>query len=222
MLSPSYASVTHQSQACWWWGDIPTLLTSLEGHPMHFYLDMGTFFGGVASTQFPLDRLHLCWLLPFRKLAVLLPSEVGEEGLKTDPHLPEFLWNRLEKEHHLSNPISLSGSCFTPGSMHPDWGRIRQSCCLHPDRRWVRLSSCQYPDRSFRVLSFPQTSMGNQSSQSPSGMWTHPWDTEIGWKVWAKASQTGQEAYKEEGTDEQPNWYYAPGGVVPSKLNRCH
>ena len=69
---------------------------------------MGTFSGGIASTQFPLDRLHLCQLPPFSKSEVVLPSKVREEGLKMYPHLPEFLWDRLEEEHHLSSPISLS------------------------------------------------------------------------------------------------------------------
>ena len=72
------------------------------------YVDIGAFFGDVASTQFPLDRLHLCQLLPFSKSEVLLPSKVGEAGLKMYPHLHKFLWDGSEGEHHLSGPISLS------------------------------------------------------------------------------------------------------------------
>ena len=68
------------------------------------YLDMDTFYGGVASAQSPLDRLHLCQLLPFSE------SEV----LKTYPHLHNFLWDRSEEEHHLSNPISLSNPLPAP------------------------------------------------------------------------------------------------------------
>ena len=59
------------------------------------YLDMGTLSGGITSTQFPLDRLHLCWLLPFSRTEVLLPCKVGEEGLETYCHLQEFLWDSL-------------------------------------------------------------------------------------------------------------------------------
>ena len=62
----------------------------------------------MASTQFPLDRLHLCQLLPFSESEVLLPCKVGEEGLEMYPHLPEFLWSSLDEEYHLSNTISLS------------------------------------------------------------------------------------------------------------------
>ena len=72
------------------------------------YLDVGTFSWDVAFTQFPLDRLHLCQLLPFSESEVLLPHKMGEECLKTYPHLPEFLWDRSEEEHHLSDSISLS------------------------------------------------------------------------------------------------------------------
>ena len=66
------------------------------------------FLRGIASTQFPLDRLHFCQLLPFSGSEVLLPCEVGEEGLETYPHLPEFLWDSSDEEHHLSNPSFLS------------------------------------------------------------------------------------------------------------------
>ena len=75
---------------------------------------MGTLSGGIASIQFPLDRLCLHQLLPFSESEVLLPSEVGEEGLKTYPNLPEFLWDSLEEEHHLSDPISVSIPLMAP------------------------------------------------------------------------------------------------------------
>ena len=48
------------------------------------YLDMTCLSGGVASAQFSLDRLHLCWLLPFSKTEVLLPIE-GEGGFEDVP-----------------------------------------------------------------------------------------------------------------------------------------
>ena len=86
----------------------------LRGMSHSLYLDVGTFSEGVASAQFPLDRLHLCWLLPFSKSEVLLPYEVEEERLETYPHLPEFLWDSLDEEHHLSNPISHSVPPLAP------------------------------------------------------------------------------------------------------------
>ena len=69
---------------------------------------MGALSKDIASAKFHLDRLHLCWLLPFSKTEVLLPIKLAEEGLKTYPHLPGFLWDSLEEDHHLSGPISLS------------------------------------------------------------------------------------------------------------------
>ena len=47
------------------------------------YLDVDTLSGGVTSTQFQLDRLHLHQLLPFSESELLLPCEVGEKGLQT-------------------------------------------------------------------------------------------------------------------------------------------
>ena len=65
-----------------------------RGSPIHSIL-MSTLFQGVlALPNFLLDKLLLCWLLPVNRTEVLLPCEVGEEGLETHPHL--------------SNPISLS------------------------------------------------------------------------------------------------------------------
>ena len=63
--------------------------------------------GGDSSGQFPLDRLHLHWLIPFSRTEMLLPCEVGEERLEMYPHLSEILWESLEEEHHLSDLISL-------------------------------------------------------------------------------------------------------------------
>ena len=85
-----------------------------QGTIYSLYQDMGTFSGGITSVQFLLDRVHLCWLLPVSRTDVLLPHEVGEEGYETYPHLPEFLWDGSEEEHHLSNPISLSVPPPTP------------------------------------------------------------------------------------------------------------
>ena len=72
---------------------------------------------GIASAQFPLDRLCLHQLLQFSETEVLLPTEVGGEGLKMYPHLPEFLWDSLEEDHCLSGPISLLILLPTPTSL---------------------------------------------------------------------------------------------------------
>ena len=84
------------------WRDI---LCTLSGY--------GHFLHGIASSQFPLDMLHLHWQFPFSESEVLLPRQVG----KSIPHLPEFLWDGLEKEHHLSGPISLSIPLLDPSSL---------------------------------------------------------------------------------------------------------
>ena len=47
-----------------------------RGMSHSLFLDMGVLSGHVASDQFPLDRLHLCWLLSFSKTEVLLPIKV--------------------------------------------------------------------------------------------------------------------------------------------------
>ena len=93
---------------------------------------MGTFSQGVSSTQFPFDRLHLCQLLLFSESEMLLPCEVGGEGLKTYPHLPEFLWGTLEEEHHLSNPISLSIPLPAPASLLEECTQTEGGLDHHP------------------------------------------------------------------------------------------
>ena len=85
-----------------------------RGSSHSLYLDVDTLSGGAASTQFPLDRLHLCWLLSFSESEVLLPHGVGEEGLETYPYLSEFLWDSSDEGQHLSDPISLSVSMLAP------------------------------------------------------------------------------------------------------------
>ena len=47
-------------------------------HPL--YLHVGTLSEGASSTQFPLDRLCLHWLIPFTKAEVLLRCEEGKKG----------------------------------------------------------------------------------------------------------------------------------------------
>ena len=43
------------------------------------YHDKGNLSRGTSSAQFPLDRLHLCQLIPFSRTELLLPHEEGEE-----------------------------------------------------------------------------------------------------------------------------------------------
>ena len=46
---------------------------------------------------------------------------MGEEGYETYSHLPEFLWDGLEEEHCLFDPISLS--VLPPTSHLHNWRR---------------------------------------------------------------------------------------------------
>ena len=58
-----------------------------RGTSCSLYLDVGPFLGGIASTQFPLDRLNLCQVLSFSESEVLLPHEVGR-GVRDIPPSP--------------------------------------------------------------------------------------------------------------------------------------
>ena len=49
---------------------------------------------------------------------------------------------------------SLASSCITSGSVHPDWGRIRQPSCLHTDKRWIGLSSWKFSEGLVITLPF--------------------------------------------------------------------
>ena len=92
---------------------------------------MGALWG-VASTKFPVDRLHLCCLLPFSETEMLLPIKVGGEGLKKYPHHSEFLWDSLEEDHHLSCPISLLNPLPAPASLLEVCTVTRGGLDIHP------------------------------------------------------------------------------------------
>ena len=96
------------------------------------YLDMGTFSGGFTLAQFPLDKLHLWWLLPISRTGVFLPCKVGEEGLEIYLHLPDFLWDGLGEEHHLFNPIPLSVTPLTTPSQLEENTQTRKGSGCHP------------------------------------------------------------------------------------------
>ena len=160
-----------------------------RGTSCSLYLDVGTFSGGVASAQFPLDRLHLHWLLPFNGTDVLVPCEEGEERLGMYTHLSKVLWGNIEEECNLSDPIPLSVPLLAPTLL---------------------LEECTQMEGGFDSHPTSTQTAGGHSSQSSTGMWTSPGDTGISQKVQTQVSQTGQEACKVEGTDDQPNWCHLP------------
>ena len=94
-----------------------------------FYPDVGTFSGDATSTQFPLDMLHLCQLLPFNRTGVMLPCEEGEESLETYPLLFQRPMGKLRRGilSFCSNlPVSpLVGSSLTSIRVQTYQGRVR-------------------------------------------------------------------------------------------------
>ena len=84
-----------------------------QGMSHSLYLDVGTLSGCTSSAQFPLDRLCLCWLIPFSRTEVLLPPKEGEQSQEMNPHLPEIMLESVEEKHCPSDPISLSVPMFT-------------------------------------------------------------------------------------------------------------
>ena len=120
------------------------------------YLDVDTFSGCVTSAQFPLDRLHLHWLLPISRTEVLLLCKVGEEGLETYIYLLEFLWDGSEEEHHLFDPSPCQ---------FPHWLLLcncKRALRLREDQtviplvpRW-RGQATTHPSNSYRTTSRPE------------------------------------------------------------------
>ena len=88
------------------------------------YLDVGPFSWGVASTQFPLDRLHLHQLLSINRTDMLLPCEEGEERMGTYPHLSQDTMGEFgggTSSFPSDLPVSPHASfSSTPGRVHPD------------------------------------------------------------------------------------------------------
>ena len=87
-----------------------------QGSSHLLYLDVNTISGGTSSTQFPLDQLHICKLLPFPETEVVLPQEEVEVGLKVFPLFQEALWQSSEEEHCLSDAIPL---LIPSSALHP-------------------------------------------------------------------------------------------------------
>ena len=113
------------------------------------YLDVDTLSGSAFSAQFPLDKLCLCWLIPFARSDVLLPHGEEEENLDVYPHLSEILWESSEEEHHLSNPISLSvPMSATPPHLEED-NQMEGGPCHHPASTQTEGGLGYHPASSF-------------------------------------------------------------------------
>ena len=102
------------------------------------YLNVSTFSGGASSTQFPLEQLCLCRLFPFTDADVVLPQEEGEMGLKVFPHFQEALWQRSEKEHHLSEPISLLVPLSAPHPHQEEGTQMERVSVFYPALRLLQ------------------------------------------------------------------------------------
>ena len=133
------------------------------------YLEVGTFSRSIASTQLTLDRLHCSGYFLSVNQRCCYYVRWGKRVWR-HTSISQISYGIGQRRNTIFPVPSLwqfpAGSCFTSGSAHPDWGRIRQSPCLCLYRRWVRLSSCQYPDGRVRVSPFSLTWMGSQSSRA--------------------------------------------------------
>ena len=128
-----------------------------QGMTHSLYLDIGHFSMSVTFAQFPLERLHLHWLLPFSRTKVLLPCKVGEEGLETYPPSPTvpmgwFRGGTLSFQSHL--PVSFpadSSSAIGRGT------QTKGGSDCHP-------TSMQ--TEGVRLTSIPQTPTDNNQTRA--------------------------------------------------------
>ena len=74
------------------------------------YLDVTTLSGGASSSQFPLDQLFQCKLLPYSDTKMVLPREEGEEGLKVYSFFQESLWKSFKDSLITPHPHGEEGS----------------------------------------------------------------------------------------------------------------
>ena len=96
------------------------------------YLDVTTLSSGALTAQFPLDQLCLWWLLPSSQTQVVLPCEAEDEELKDCPILQEMLWESSEEDHHVSDPILLSGPPSPFFLHHKDSSQTEEGPSLCP------------------------------------------------------------------------------------------
>ena len=101
------------------------------------YLDATTLSWGTLSTQFPLDWLLLCRLLPYSDTEVVLPWEEGEEGLKVYPFFPKTLWKSSKEEHCLSDPILLLVP-LSPPTHQEESSQTKEGSGIHPALKWLQ------------------------------------------------------------------------------------
>ena len=114
-----------------------------------------TLQGCFLYVQFPLDWLHLCWLLPLSDTKVVLFLEKGEMGLKGFPHFCKRLYGKAQKRSTASLILILL--------------LVSSSVLSSPSRRE---HPRQREDLGFQLS--PQASTRCQSSQSSAGVWTGP------------------------------------------------
>ena len=162
-----------------------------QGSSCFLCLDMSTLSGGASSTQFLLDQLHLCRLLPYSDTKVFLPQEEAEMGLKVFSHFWEALWQSSEEEHCLSDPIHCQSLCQPP------------------------IPVKKRAPRKIRLSSTSEAFTRCQSSQSSAGVWVDPGNTGVGLKIWWLADQTGQEVWEAASMDGQTGRYHLSRGLFP-------
>ena len=127
-----YTNTTHQSLVWLWSEDILTLPTSLWGQSIH----------SIWMWSLSLGKLPWCishWTGCICTGYFLLTGPMyyyhtmqGKKVWRTYPHVPVFLWDGLEEEHHLSDPISMSVTLPTPPPQLEEGTQTKGGLDSHP------------------------------------------------------------------------------------------
>ena len=115
------------------------------------YLDMSTLSRGASSTQFSLDWLCLCRLLPFSDTKVVLPWEEGDQGWKCFP-IFKRLYGKVQKRN--TAPLTQ----FHCHSLH-----------------WSLISVKKRAPRQREDWAFTQPSSSSKMSIKPELSWNVSW-----------------------------------------------
>ena len=155
---------------------------------------MWVLLGGALSTQFPLDWLQLCRLLPYSDTNVVLPWEEGEEALKVYPFFLGGFAAKLRGGAPLPlQPDTTVGlhQCY-PIPYQEEGSQMEEGLGFHPTLKWFQSINQARAQLEYDLAQEAQVITKN---------------------VWWSTDQVGQEVWETESTDSQRSRCYLSGGL---------
>ena len=129
------------------------------------YLDVGTFPGGVTSTQLPLDRPSLCWLLLLAGLRCFYHVKWGKWGWRHTPISQSSYWMVWRRNTIFPIPSPCQFPCWL--LLHNWRGTQTEggSDCCHASTQMEGGQATTHPSNSYRTTTRPEFNWNISSSR---------------------------------------------------------